>query len=93
MKNEIERLKDDIAWYKVWHNAFKKQIKDLQIELETYRPTKLNGHGQCSCYGCEQKIGFNRHWTVFCYRYKGHIYCGDCLKEVLAQEKNIKGEE
>ena len=84
--NKIAELEKDIEWYKIWHNKFKKQIEDLTTELETYRPTKLHGNGQCSCYRCEQKVGFNRHWTDWCYSYKGHTYCSDCLREILKEE-------
>lgn len=83
---EIEKLNDDNKWYSMWHNKYQEQIKDLTTELETYRPTKLYGNGQCSCYRCEQKTGFNCHWTDWCSRYKGHIYCDDCLKEILKEE-------
>lgn len=82
-------LKKDIEWYQMWHEKFQGNIKKLQDELETYRPTKLTGNGFCSCFGCEQKNGFNSHWTDWCYRYKGHIYCYDCLQELLNKEKCI----
>lgn len=86
--NEIKELYDDNKWYAMWHDKFKKQIEDLTTELETYRPTRLHGNGQCSCYRCEQKIGSNRYWTDWCSRYKGHIYCHDCLKEILKEENS-----
>lgn len=75
---EIESLKKDKEWYLIWHEKFKKQIEELTTELETYRPTKLHGNGQCKCHKC-QAI----HWTDWCNSYRGHIYCNNCLKEVL----------
>lgn len=90
---KIIELEKDIEWYKIWHNKFKKQIEDLTTELETYRPTKLHGNGQCSCYRCEQKVGFNRHWTDWCYSYKGHTYCSDCLREILKEEKEVNNDK
>ena len=83
LKKQNDDLKSGIEWYKMWHKHFQKDIKKLQDELETYRPTKLTGNGACSCFGCEQKNGFNSHWTDWCYRYKGHIYCYKCLQEIL----------
>lgn len=90
LEGEIKKTKEDLAWYSMWHKNFNEQINELTSELEIYRPTKLTGDGQCSCYGCEQKQGFNRHWTNSCYRYKGLIYCSECLKEVLDKEQNIE---
>lgn len=84
---KIEDLEKWQSWYSMWHKKFKKQIEDLQTELETYRPTKLKGNGQCICYGCEQKGEFGRFWTDWCSQYKGHIYCDKCLKELLEKEK------
>lgn len=84
---EIEDLKEWQDWYSMWHNKFKKQIEDLTTELETYRPTKLHGNGQCECYNCKQEGNQPIHWTDWCYSYKGHIYCDDCLKEILKEEQ------
>lgn len=84
---EIEKLANDNKWFAMWHNKYQEQIQNLTTELETYRPTKLHGNGQCSCYRCEQKTGFNRHWTDWCSKYKGRIYCNNCLKEILKEEK------
>ena len=84
---EIEDLKEWQNWYSMWHKKFKKNIEELQTELETYRPTKLKGNGQCVCYGCEQKGEFGRFWTDWCSKYKGHIYCDKCLKDLLEKEK------
>ena len=85
LEEEVKELKDWNSWYSMWHNKFKEQIKDLTTELETYRPTKLHGNGQCSCYNCEQTIGFNVHWTDCCYRYKGHVYYYECLKSLFGE--------
>ena len=90
LKEKINKLKSDLDWYRVWHEKFKEKIAELTTELETYRPTELSGDGQCSCYGCEQKIGFNRHWTTGCYQYKGHVYCSSCIEEVLKQEQKAR---
>lgn len=79
---EIEDLKKWQDWYSMWHNKFKKQIEDLTTELETYRPTKLHGNGQCKCFNCNAI-----NWTDWCSSYKGHTYCDDCLKEVLKEEQ------
>jgi len=58
----------------------------LTINGKQHKVIKLDGEGQCSCYGCEQKRGWNRMWTCFCYRYEGHVYCYDCLKEILERK-------
>lgn len=84
---EIEDLKEWQDWYSMWHKKFQKQIEDLTTELETYRPTKLHGNGQCECYKCKQEGRQARKWTDWCSRYKGHTYCDDCLKEVLKEEQ------
>ena len=74
----IDELKNDIGWYKMWHNKFKKQIEDLTTELETYRPTRLKGEGQTRCNKCG-----DLSWTCFGYsKYKGQILCDNCLKEM-----------
>lgn len=76
-----EELKD-LNWYKMWHKKFRKQIEDLTTELETYRPTKLSGNGQCQCSICG-KVS----WTDFGFsRYKGQTLCDKCLKEVYNSE-------
>ena len=85
---EIEDLKKWQDWYSMWHENFKKQIEDLTTELETYRPTKLHGNGQCECYKCKQEGKQPIHWTNWCNEYKGHIYCNDCLKEILKEEQS-----
>ena len=82
---EIEDLKKWKEWYSIWHENFKKQIKDLTTELETYRPTKLHGNGQCKCFNCNAI-----NWTDWCNKYKGHIYCDDCLKEILKEEQTLQ---
>ena len=51
--------------------------------VEKYIIEKLRGNGQCECYGCKQKKGWNRVWTSLCYRYKGKIYCSKCIEEIL----------
>lgn len=67
----------DLNWYKMWHKKFRKQIEDLTTELETYRPTKLSGNGQCKCSNCG-KVS----WTDFGFsRYNGQTLCDSCLKE------------
>lgn len=81
----IEPLQEktkDLDWYKMWHKKFKKEIEDLTLELETYRPTKLHGNGQCKCSNCG-----NVSWTDFGFsRYKGQTLCDKCLKEVMRKE-------
>lgn len=47
---------------------------------------KLDGHGQCECAGCREKIGWNRHWTSMCFEYKGKVYCSDCMAEIIEKE-------
>lgn len=84
---EIEDLKEWQEWYSMWHKKFQKQIEELTIELETYRPTKLHGNGQCECYKCKQEGRQSIEWTDWCSRYKGHIYCEDCIKEILKEEQ------
>ena len=87
---EIKDLKERQDWYSMWHKQFKKQIEDLTTELETYRPTKLHGNGQCECYKCKIECRQPIHWTDWCSKYKGHIYCDDCLKEILKEEEKPK---
>lgn len=53
-----------------------------------YPIIKLDGDGQCSCYCCEQKHGWNRQWTCMCYEHEGHVYCYECLKELLERKQN-----
>lgn len=72
-----EQLKN-LDWYKMWHTKFKKQIEDLTAELETYRPTKLSGNGQCKCDKCGMVC-----WTNWFSRYKGQTICDKCLKEII----------
>lgn len=85
-QQEIERFTEELKnldWYKMWHGKFKKEIDDLTLELETYRPTKLHGNGQCKCSNCG-----NVSWTDFGFsRYKGKTLCDKCLKEIIAKEK------
>ena len=83
-KAEIERLTEELKnldWYKMWHNKFKKEINDLTLELETYRPTKLSGNGQCKCSNCN-----HISWTDWFSRYKGKTLCDECLKEIISKE-------
>ena len=87
LKQQLEEKEKDICWYSMWHKKFQKQIEDLTTELETYRPTKLHGNGQCECFKCKQEGRQAREWTDWCSRYKGHTYCDDCLKEVLKEEQ------
>lgn len=84
---EIKDLKEWQDWYSMCHKQFQKQIEDLTTELETYRPTKLHGNGQCECYKCKIECRQPIHWADWCSKYKGHIYCDDCLKEVLKEEQ------
>ena len=84
---EIEKLHRDKEWYSMWHKEFQKRIEDLTTELETYRPTKLHGNGQCECYKCKQEGKQPIHWTNWCNEYKGHIYCNKCLKDILKEEQ------
>ena len=77
----------------MWHKNFQLQIEKMQKELETFRPTKLTGNGQCSCHQCEIDKGINRHWSIGCYRFKGHTYCGDCMKKLFPEFIEIAVEE
>ena len=54
----------------------------MTLELETYRPTKLSGNGQCKCGVCG-----NVCWTDWFSRYKGKTLCDKCLREILATEE------
>lgn len=83
----IEDLKQWKEWYSMRYKNSQKQIEDLTTELETYRPTKLHGNGQCECFKCKQEGRQLRFWTDWCSKYKGHIYCDDCLKEILKEEQ------
>ena len=49
---------------------------------------RLEGNGQCSCKRCEEKRGWNRHWTCMCYKIEGleGVYCGECLTELKEEE-------
>ena len=79
LRSELAEKDKDFAWYKIWHDKFKKQIEDLTTELETYRPTRLKGEGQTKCSKCG-----DLSWTCFGYsKYKGQILCDKCLEEVL----------
>ena len=78
----IKELQYWLDWYKMWHNKYQKQIEELATELETFRPTKLEGEGLTTCHKCK-KIS----WTSFgFYHYKGQTLCDKCLKEILAKE-------
>lgn len=84
-KTEIERLTEELKnldWYKMWHNRHQTEINDLTLELETYRPTKLSGHGQCKCANCGSVS-----WTDWFSRYKGKTLCNECLKEIMTTEE------
>ena len=85
LQKQVDELKgelENLAWYKMWHNKFKKEIDDLTLELETYRPTKLHGNGQCKCSNCGCV-----NWTDWFSSYKGQTLCDKCLKEILSTEK------
>ena len=79
---EIKELEGWVDWYKMWHKKFQIEIENLKTELETYRPTKLHGNGQCKCFNCNAI-----NWTDWCSSYKGHTYCDNCLKVVLEDER------
>ena len=53
----------------------------MTTELETYRPTKLSGHGQCKCSKCGHVC-----WTDWFSRYKGQTLCNSCLKELIEKD-------
>ena len=83
-QKQVDELKEELKnldWYKMWHKKFQKKIEDLTTELETYRPTKLSGHGQCKCSNCG-----NVSWTDWFSRYKGKTLCDKCLKEIVITE-------
>ena len=85
LQKQVDELKDrlkDLDWYKMWHNKHKKEIDDLTLELETYRPTKLHGNGQCKCSNCK-----NVSWTDWVSNYKGQTLCDKCLKEIVTTEE------
>ena len=86
-EKEICHLENMNKWFKMWHEKFIIENAKLQDELETYRPTKLHGHGQCTCALCKEKGRNATYWTDCCYKYKGNILCSDCLKEILKNEK------
>lgn len=48
----------------------------------------MHGNGQCECYKCKQEGRPAINWTDWCSKYKGHIYCDDCLKEILKEEQS-----
>ena len=80
--NDLEEQLKNLDWYKMWHKKHKKEIEDLTAELETYRPTKLSGNGQCKCDKCGMVC-----WTDWFSRYKGQTLCDKCLKELLQNSK------
>ena len=85
LQKQVDELTEELKnldWYKMWHKKFKKEIDDLTLELETYRPTKLSGNGQCKCSNCGTV-----HWTDWCSRYKGQTLCDRCLKEIISTEE------
>ena len=85
LQKQVDELKEelkDLDWYKMWHKKFQKEIEDLTAELETYRPTKLSGHGQCKCSNCGDVS-----WTDWFSHYKGKTLCDECLKEIMETEE------
>ena len=85
LQKQVDELKEELQnldWYKMWHKKFKKEIDDLTLELETYRPTKLSGNGQCKCSECGVVC-----WTDWFSRYKGQTLCDKCLNEIIATEE------
>lgn len=87
LQENISELKN-LEWYKYWHKKHKKEIEDLTVELETYRPTKLSGNGQCKCSKCGRVS-----WTDWFSRYKGQILCNNCLKELIEKDNNDSSKE
>lgn len=62
--------------------------KDIVLTINgvQHHIIKLDGHGQCACYNCEQTKGWSCEWTSMCYEYEGHIYCYECLKALLERK-------
>lgn len=84
LQKQVDKLTEQLEylnWYKMWHNKFKKEIEDLTLELETYRPTKLSGNGQCKCSNCGVIS-----WTNWFASYKGQTLCNNCLKKCYGVE-------
>ena len=52
--------------------------------------TRAQGHGQGSCFRCEEKGKWNRIWMCFLYRIENieGLYCWDCVKEILKGSVN-----
>lgn len=64
-------------------------MSHIKIRPDPHEIIKLEGYGQCECAGCREKSGWNRCWTAMCYKYKGKIYCRDCMKEI-AEKENLQ---
>ena len=79
----VDKLLDDIKWYKMWHEKFKKEIEELKLELTDYRPTKLKGNGHCKCDICGLVC-----WTDWFYMYKRKLVCDNCLKKMQGEVKS-----
>lgn len=84
-EKEIEELKCYNNQYEVWRKLQNEQIEKLRTELETYRPTKLKGNGQCVCSVCGQI-----NWTDFCSRYDGKIYCDECFSHIITRDDLLR---
>ena len=81
-QKDVDKLLDDLHWYKMWHEKFLKQIAELKLELTDYRPTKLSGNGLCKCDVCGRTC-----WTDWFYKYKRKLVCNDCLKKMQSEER------
>lgn len=79
---------EDIAYYKQWNYSLRLKIIELQKKLSLYEPVDMGAGTGYTCYGCEQKGKPSYHDSIFCAEYKGHIYCEDCLKEVIGHSHN-----
>lgn len=79
----LRAKEEDIAYYKQWNYSLRLKIIELQKQLSLYEPVDMGAGTGYTCYGCEQKGKPSYHDSIFCAEYKGHIYCEDCLKEVM----------
>lgn len=51
--------------------------------------TKCKGEGQGSCRRCNERGKWNRSWMCFLNKIEGveGIYCNDCTKEILSEQR------
>lgn len=77
----LQKQLKNLDWYKMWHTKLITETENLTTELETYRPTKLSGNGQCKCDKCGMVC-----WTDWFSKYKGKTLCDKCLKEIMGKE-------